>query len=65
MGHRVIGVDLVEDRLRRVAQQSIDVVDLTALDGTSVGDAIRAMTGGPCGRTARTRAACTSRRAAR
>jgi threonine dehydrogenase-like Zn-dependent dehydrogenase len=46
MGYRVIGVDLVEDRLRRVAQQGIDVVDLTALDGTSVGDAIRAMTGG-------------------
>ena len=52
MGYRVIGVDLVEDRLRRVAQQGVEVVDLTALDGTSVGDAIRAMTGGraptPC-----------------
>jgi threonine dehydrogenase-like Zn-dependent dehydrogenase len=46
LGHRVIGVDLVEDRLRRVAQQGVEVVDLTALDGTSLGDAIRDMTGG-------------------
>jgi threonine dehydrogenase-like Zn-dependent dehydrogenase len=45
-GYRVIGVDLVQDRLRRVEQQGIEVVDLTALDGTSIGDAVRDLTGG-------------------
>ncbi|MCW2622240.1 MAG: S-(hydroxymethyl)glutathione dehydrogenase, partial [Frankiales bacterium] len=45
-GYRVIGVDLVPDRLRRVAQRGIEVVDLESLGDVSVGDALREMTGG-------------------
>jgi len=45
-GYRVIGVDLVQDRLRRVEQRGVEVVDLGALDGTSLGDALRDLTGG-------------------
>ncbi|WP_040795676.1 alcohol dehydrogenase catalytic domain-containing protein [Nocardia higoensis] len=44
-GHRVIGVDLVPERLARVAARGIEVVDLSAVDG-SLGDVIRAQTDG-------------------
>lgn len=45
LGHRVIGVDLVPERLSRTAAFGIDVIDLNAVDG-AVGDAIRDMTDG-------------------
>ena len=41
---RVIGVDLVPERLERARQRGVEVVDLTAVD--NLGDAIRDMTGG-------------------
>jgi threonine dehydrogenase-like Zn-dependent dehydrogenase len=44
-GARVIGVDLVSDRLARVASRGIEVVDLV-LHEDDLGDAIREMTGG-------------------
>ncbi|HLS78922.1 MAG TPA: alcohol dehydrogenase catalytic domain-containing protein [Nocardia sp.] len=44
-GHRVIGVDLVPERLARVAARGVEVVDLSAVDG-SLGDVIRAQTAG-------------------
>ncbi len=44
-GYRVIGVDLVADRLARVAARGIEVVDL-AVHGDDLGDVIREMTGG-------------------
>ncbi len=45
LGYRVIGVDLVPERLGRLAARGIETLDLTALDG-SVGDAVRELTGG-------------------
>jgi len=44
-GHRVIGVDLVPDRLSRVQQPGIETVDLNA-HSKDLGDAIRDMTDG-------------------
>ncbi len=44
-GHRVIGVDLVPDRLARVQHRGIETVDLGA-HSKDLGDAIREMTGG-------------------
>ncbi len=44
-GHRVIGVDLVPDRLSRVQQRGIETVDLNA-HSKDLGDAIRDMTDG-------------------
>jgi threonine dehydrogenase-like Zn-dependent dehydrogenase len=44
-GHRVIGVDLVPERLARVARRGIEVLDLTAGDGDLAG-VIREMTDG-------------------
>jgi len=44
-GHRVIGVDLVPDRLARVAARGIEVLDLTGHDG-DLPDVIREMTEG-------------------
>lgn len=44
-GHRVIGVDLVPDRLSRVQQRGIETVDLNA-HSKDLGDAIREMTAG-------------------
>ncbi|MCW2713834.1 MAG: Threonine dehydrogenase [Frankiales bacterium] len=46
LGHRVIGVDLVTDRLARATARGIEVIDLTALNDVSLGDAIRGMTDG-------------------
>jgi threonine dehydrogenase-like Zn-dependent dehydrogenase len=43
-GFRVIGVDLVPERLARVKALGIEVVDLTEVE--NIGDAIRDMTGG-------------------
>lgn len=45
LGYRVIGVDLVPERLARTAAFGIDVIDLTAIDG-SVADVVRDMTDG-------------------
>jgi len=44
-GRRVIGVDLVPDRLARVAGRGIEVLDLNAHED-DLGDVIRGMTGG-------------------
>ncbi|MEV0246813.1 zinc-dependent alcohol dehydrogenase [Nocardia sp. NPDC050712] len=44
-GIRVIGVDLVPERLRRVAEHGIETIDLTAID-QPVGDVVRALTEG-------------------
>jgi threonine dehydrogenase-like Zn-dependent dehydrogenase len=44
LGFRVIGVDLVPERLARVAGRGAEVIDLTAVD--DVGDAVRELTGG-------------------
>jgi threonine dehydrogenase-like Zn-dependent dehydrogenase len=44
-GHRVIGVDLVADRLARVRARGNEVLDIGAL-GDGIGDAIREMTDG-------------------
>src|SRR3954465_11090696 len=44
-GHRVIGVDLVPNRLARVAARGIEVLDLTGHDG-DLPDVIREMTEG-------------------
>ena len=41
---RVIGVDLVPERLERVRAHGVEVVDLSEVD--SIGDALREMTGG-------------------
>ena len=43
-GYRVIGVDLVPERLERVRARGIEVVDLNEVD--DIGDAIRDMTSG-------------------
>ncbi|GAB2728313.1 zinc-dependent alcohol dehydrogenase [Nocardioides pakistanensis] len=43
-GLRVIGVDLVPERLARVKARGADVIDMNAVD--DVGDAVRSMTGG-------------------
>jgi hypothetical protein len=43
-GFRVIGVDLVPERLARVKARGVEVVDLNEVE--SIGDAIRDMTGG-------------------
>src|ERR671939_657471 len=43
-GHRVIGVDLVPERLERVAARGAEVVNLEEVD--EIGDAIREMTDG-------------------
>ncbi|WP_028642351.1 zinc-dependent alcohol dehydrogenase [Nocardioides sp. URHA0020] len=43
-GYRVIGVDLVPERLARVAGRGAEVIDLTAVD--DVGDAVRDLTDG-------------------
>ncbi|WP_407689056.1 zinc-dependent alcohol dehydrogenase [Mycobacterium sp. HUMS_1102779] len=45
LGHRVIAVDLVPERLARAAQRGIHTVDLGRLDGP-LGDAIRDLTDG-------------------
>jgi threonine dehydrogenase-like Zn-dependent dehydrogenase len=44
-GYRVIGVDLVPERLARVKARGVEVVDLRE-HGNDLGDAIRDMTGG-------------------
>jgi threonine dehydrogenase-like Zn-dependent dehydrogenase len=44
LGYRVIGVDLVPERLARVGGRGAEVIDLTAVD--DVGDAVRERTGG-------------------
>jgi threonine dehydrogenase-like Zn-dependent dehydrogenase len=44
-GHRVIGVDLVPERLARVAARGIEVLDLTGHED-DLGDVIRELTGG-------------------
>ena len=44
-GYRVIGVDLVPERLERVRARGIEVVDLNEHE-KDLGDAIRDMTGG-------------------
>jgi hypothetical protein len=44
LGCQVIGVDLVPERLARVAGRGAEVIDLTAVD--DVGDAVRERTGG-------------------
>jgi threonine dehydrogenase-like Zn-dependent dehydrogenase len=45
LGYRVIGVDLVPERLARVAARGIQVIDLAQLD-FPLGDAVRSMTDG-------------------
>jgi threonine dehydrogenase-like Zn-dependent dehydrogenase len=45
LGYRVIAVDLVPERLARVAQRGIHTIDLSRLD-TPLGDAIRDLTDG-------------------
>jgi threonine dehydrogenase-like Zn-dependent dehydrogenase len=43
-GYRVIGVDLVPERLERVAARGVETIDLTAVD--DVAEAVKAMTDG-------------------
>jgi threonine dehydrogenase-like Zn-dependent dehydrogenase len=43
-GHRVIGVDLVPERLERARSRGVEVIDVTAVD--DVADAVRDITGG-------------------
>ncbi len=43
-GHRVIGIDMVPDRLERAAAHGVETVDFSACD--DLGDAIRDLTGG-------------------
>ncbi|HEX4901793.1 MAG TPA: zinc-dependent alcohol dehydrogenase, partial [Acidimicrobiales bacterium] len=43
-GHRVIGVDLVPERLERAAAHGVEAIDLEACD--DLGDAVRQLTGG-------------------
>jgi threonine dehydrogenase-like Zn-dependent dehydrogenase len=43
-GYRVIGVDLVPERLARVQSRGVEVLDLNAVD--NIGDAVREMTDG-------------------
>ncbi|HEX6248566.1 MAG TPA: zinc-dependent alcohol dehydrogenase [Nocardioidaceae bacterium] len=43
-GHRVIGVDLVPERLERARSRGAEVIDVTAVD--DVADAVRDITGG-------------------
>jgi len=43
-GHRVIGIDLVPERLERAARYGVETVDLTACD--DLGEAVRGMTDG-------------------
>lgn len=45
LGHQVIAVDLVPDRLARANSRGLQTVDLNGIDG-SLGDVIRDMTGG-------------------
>ena len=44
-GYRVIGVDLVPERLQRVAARGVEVLDLEQ-HGKDLGDAVRELTGG-------------------
>ena len=48
LGLEVIGVDLVAERIERVRDRCIEVIDLSRLEGTgeSVGDAVRVLTHG-------------------
>jgi threonine dehydrogenase-like Zn-dependent dehydrogenase len=43
-GHRVIGVDLVPERLERARSRGVEVIDVTSVD--DVADAVRDITGG-------------------
>jgi len=43
-GHRVIGVDLVPERLERAARYGVETIDLNSCD--DLGDAVRSMTDG-------------------
>jgi threonine dehydrogenase-like Zn-dependent dehydrogenase len=43
-GHRVIGIDMVPERLQRAAAHGVETVDFSTCD--DLGDAIREMTGG-------------------
>ncbi|MBV8861827.1 MAG: glutathione-dependent formaldehyde dehydrogenase [Mycobacterium sp.] len=45
LGYRVIAVDLVSERLARVAERGIHIIDLRQLD-SSLGDAVRDLTDG-------------------
>ncbi|OKH72388.1 molecular chaperone GroES [Mycobacterium sp. SWH-M1] len=45
LGHRVIAVDLVPERLARAAARGIETIDMAGLSG-SVGDAVRDLTDG-------------------
>ncbi|WIM89928.1 zinc-dependent alcohol dehydrogenase [Candidatus Mycobacterium wuenschmannii] len=45
LGYRVIAVDLVPERLARIAERGIQTIDLSAIDGP-VGDVIRDLTDG-------------------
>jgi threonine dehydrogenase-like Zn-dependent dehydrogenase len=48
LGHQVIGVDLVPERIERVRELCVEVIDLKRLDeaGTTVGEAARTLTSG-------------------
>ncbi|HEY1842496.1 MAG TPA: zinc-dependent alcohol dehydrogenase [Mycobacterium sp.] len=46
LGYRVIAVDLVPERLARVAERGIQTIDLSHLESSSIGDAIRDLTDG-------------------
>ncbi|HEX8074132.1 MAG TPA: zinc-dependent alcohol dehydrogenase [Thermoleophilaceae bacterium] len=43
---RVIGVDLVPERLRRARSHGVEALDLNDYEGDDVGDAVRELTGG-------------------
>jgi threonine dehydrogenase-like Zn-dependent dehydrogenase len=46
LGYRVIGIDVVDERLERVRARGIDVVDLRDAGDDDVVEAVRSMTGG-------------------
>jgi threonine dehydrogenase-like Zn-dependent dehydrogenase len=45
-GHRTFVADLVPERLQRVAGRGAEAIDITALDGTTLAEALRDKTGG-------------------
>jgi threonine dehydrogenase-like Zn-dependent dehydrogenase len=45
-GHRTFVADLVPERLHRVAGRGAEAIDITALDGTTLAEAVRDRTGG-------------------
>ena len=45
-GHQVFVADLVSERLQRVSARGAEAIDIESLDGSSLGDVVRDLTGG-------------------